>query len=138
MANNIQHINPEGLFKSPAFSQMVVTEGPGKTIYIGGQDAVNAKGELVGKGDLTAQTEQVMRNIITALASCGATLNDVVKFTIYIVQGQNPALGYQAAAPFMSEVAAPPAITGLIVAALAHPDYLVEIDATAFISDKRG
>lgn len=136
MANNIRHINPEGLFKSPAFSQMVITEGPGKTIYIGGQDAVNAKGELVGKGDLTAQTEQVMRNIITALASCGATLNDVVKLTIYIVQGQDPVLGYKTAAPFMSEVKAPPAITGLLVSALAHPDYLVEIDATAFIGDK--
>lgn len=137
MANNIQHINPEGLFRSPAFSQIVTTEGAGKTIYIGGQNAVNAAGELVGKGDLTAQTEQVMRNLITALASCGATLNDVVKLTIYILQGQNPALGYQAAAPFMSEVNAPPAITGLLVAGLARPDYLVEIDAVAFIGDKQ-
>lgn len=49
MTNQINYINPDGLFKNPAFSQAVTTHGAGKTIYIGGQNAVNAKGEIVGK-----------------------------------------------------------------------------------------
>jgi hypothetical protein len=52
MKHPIQHINPEGLFGSPAFSQIVTTEGKGKTIYIGGQNAVSAQSQIVGKGDL--------------------------------------------------------------------------------------
>lgn len=43
MKTQIKYINPDGLFKSPAFSQVVTTQGNGKTIYIGGQDAANAK-----------------------------------------------------------------------------------------------
>ena len=135
MATNIHYLNPDGLFKSPAFSQVVTTQGEGKNIYIGGQNAVNANGELVGKGDLTAQTEQVMRNIQIALSACGATFDHVVKLNIYLVQGQDARQGFQAAQPFMSNVSHPPAITALFVSALGQPDYLVEIDATAFVGD---
>ncbi len=55
MNQPIQHINSEGLFKSPAFSQIVTTQGNGKTIYIGGQNAVNAQSQIVGKGVLCLQ-----------------------------------------------------------------------------------
>jgi hypothetical protein len=48
MNEKIQHINPAGLLNNPAFSQIVITEGNGKTIYIGGQNSVNAKREIVG------------------------------------------------------------------------------------------
>ena len=67
MSNKIQHLNPDGLFKNPAFSQIITTQGLGKTIYIGGQDAVNAEREIVVKGDIAGQTEQVMKNLQTAL-----------------------------------------------------------------------
>ena len=43
----MEHINPEGLIKNPAFSQIITTEGNGKTIYIGGQNAVNEKREIL-------------------------------------------------------------------------------------------
>lgn len=134
MATNIHYLNPDRLFKSPAFSQVVTTQGEGKNIYIGGQNAVNANGELIGKGDLTAQTEQVMRNIQTALAACGATFDHVVKLTIYLVQGQDARQGFQASQPFMSTASHPPAITALFVSALGHPDFLLEVEATAFVS----
>lgn len=52
MSNKIQHINPDGLSKNPAFSQIVTTQGSGKTIYIGGQDAVNTLGEIICKEDV--------------------------------------------------------------------------------------
>lgn len=133
MSNQIQFLNPEGLPKNPAFSQVAITQGNGKTIYIGGQDAMNEKGEIVGKGDLAVQTEQVMKNLQTALTACGAGFENVVKLTIYIVQGQDLRQGFQASQKYLGGLKNPPAITGIFVAALATPDYLVEIDAIAFV-----
>lgn len=135
MKNKIQYFNPEGLLKSPAFSQVVTTQGTGKTIYIGGQDAVNEQGEIVGKGNLAAQTTQVMLNLQTALSACGATWNDVIKLTIYVVPEQNLHSGFQAAQEFLGKRSQPPVISAIIVAGLAHPDFLVEIEATAFVSE---
>lgn len=136
MSNPIHYINPEGLSKNPAFSQAVITQGKGKTIYIGGQDAVNAKGEIIGKGNISEQTEHVMKNLQTALSACGATFDHLVKLSIHIVQGQDIRLGFQASQKFLGSMKNPPAITGFFVAALAHPDFLVEIDAIAFISEE--
>lgn len=135
MDNKIQYINPDGLSKNPAFSQIVTTQGSGKTIYIGGQDAVNAQGEIVGKGDIAEQTEQVMKNLQTALSACGATFENLVKLSIYIVQGQDLYRGFQASQKFFSNLTNPPVISVLVVAGLANPDFLVEIDATAFIPE---
>ncbi len=132
MSNQTQHVNPDSLMKSPAFTQVVTTEGAGKTIYIGGQNAVTANKELVGKGDLAAQTTQVMKNIATALEACGAGFEHVVKMNIYLVQGQDARKGFLAAQPFMAK-AQPPAITGVFVTGLTNPDYLVEIEAVAFL-----
>lgn len=133
MSESISYLNPEGLLQNPAFSQIVVTQGAGKTIYIGGQNAVNPQREVVGKGDLKAQTEQVMRNIQIALAACEATTVQLVKLSIHIVQGQNLYEAFQASQAFLAGQPHPPAITVLIVAGLANPDFLVEIDAVAFI-----
>lgn len=135
MTNQVEYINPEGLSKNPAFSQIVTTHGRGKTIYIGGQDAVNAHGEVVGKGDIGEQTEQVMKNLQTALAACGATFNNLIKLSIYIVQGQDIYRGFQASQKYLGNLKNPPAISGLFVAALANPNYLVEVDAIAFIPE---
>ena len=135
MSNKIQHINPDGLSKNPAFSQIVMTQGSGKTIYIGGQDAVNEKREIVGKDDISEQTEQVMKNVQLALSACGATFDNLVKLSIYVVQGQHLYGAFQASQKFFSNLQNPPAISVLIVAGLANPDFLVEIDATAFIPE---
>lgn len=135
MDNKIQHINPDGLSKNPAFSQIVATQGSGTTIYIGGQDAINTQGEIVGKGDIAQQTEQVMKNLQTALLACGATFENLVKLSIYIVQGQDLHIGFQASQFFFGNLTNPPVISVLVVAGLANPDFLVEIDATAFIPE---
>lgn len=133
--NEIQYLNPEGLSKNPAFSQVVITQGKGKTIYIGGQNSINETKEIIGKGDLQAQTLQVMQNIQTALSACNATFENVVKMCIYMVQGQDLYSGFQASQKFMSGISNPPAISVLIVSGLANPDFLVEIDATAFVPE---
>ncbi len=54
-AGRVEHLNPDGLMRSPAFTQVVIVSGPVRTIYIGGQDSVNADGEIVGNGDIAAR-----------------------------------------------------------------------------------
>jgi enamine deaminase RidA (YjgF/YER057c/UK114 family) len=68
----VQYLNPDALNKNPAFTNVVVVTGPVKTVYVGGQDAVDASGTIIGKGDIKAQTEQVLKNIQVALAAGGA------------------------------------------------------------------
>lgn len=136
MSDKVQYISPDGLSKNPAFSQAVITQGNGKTIYVGGQDAVNAQGEIIGKEDIAAQTEQVMKNLQTALSACGATFDNLVKLTIHIVQGQDLYRSFKVSQKYLGNLKNPPAITGFFVPALAHPDFLVEVDAIAFISEE--
>ncbi len=135
MSTQIQHINPDGLSKNPAFSQIVTTQGNGKTVYIGGQDAVNTQGEIVGKGNIAIQTEQVMKNLQIALSACGATFENLVKLSIYVVQGQDMRSGFQASQNFLDNLTNPPAISVLIVSGLANSDFLVEMEATAFVPE---
>lgn len=132
MKTNIEFLNPDGLSKNPAFSQVAVTKGNGNTIYIGGQNAITKDLEIVGKGDITVQTAYVLKNIEIALKDCGATLDDLFKLTIYIVQGQDIRKGFEGARGFLSKLSNPPVISGIVVAGLANPDYLVEIEAVAF------
>lgn len=129
----IQHVNPEGLLRSRAFTQAVVVDGPHRVIYIGGQNAVDASGNIVGRGDLRAQTEQIFRNLRQLLDACGAGLENVVKWNVYLVQGQPIQPGYEVFLREWGPRPNPPAISVLIVAGLSHPDVLVEIDAVAVV-----
>ena len=135
MSNQIHHLNPEGLSKNPVFSQIVTTGGNGRTLYIGGQDAVNSQGEIVGKGDIAKQTEQVMKNLQIALSACGGTFENLVKLSVYVVQGQDMRSGFQASQKVLGHLVYPPAISVLIVSGLANPDFFVEMEATAFIRE---
>jgi enamine deaminase RidA (YjgF/YER057c/UK114 family) len=124
-------INPEGLNKPPGYTHVVVATGA-RTIYIAGQVSINAKGEVIGKNDLKAQTEQVFENLKTALAAAGCTFSNVVKINTYVV-GYNPEM-----LPVLREVRGkyitgehPPASTLVGVQALAREDFLIEIEAIA-------
>lgn len=129
----VQHLNPEGLHKNPAFTQAIAVTGPVKTIYIGGQDAVDETGTIVGKGDIQAQTVQVLKNVQTILAASGAGLEHIVKWTIYLVQGQPLEPGFAAFQQVWGRRPNPPTVSMMYVAGLAHPDFLVEIDAIAVV-----
>jgi enamine deaminase RidA (YjgF/YER057c/UK114 family) len=128
-----QHPHPEGLPRNPAYSQVVVAAGT-RTIYTAGQVSVDERGALVGAGDLAAQTTQVMRNIGLALAAAGATYADIVKITTYVVnyKPEHRVIIGQARAPFFAN-GTPPASTLVGVAALAVPEWLVEIEAVAVV-----
>jgi enamine deaminase RidA (YjgF/YER057c/UK114 family) len=131
----VQHLNPDGLSKNPAFSQVITVRGSAKTIYVGGQNAVDAAGAIVGKGDFAAQSEQALANVQTALAAAGAGLEHVVKWGVYIVAGQELRVGFAAFQRAWGQRPNPPTVTGLFVAGLAHPDFLVEIDAVAVVPE---
>ena len=131
----VQYLNPDTLSKNPAFTNVVVVSGSVKTVYIGGQDAVDASGNIIGKGDLKAQTEQILKNIQAALAAGGAQPEHVVKWNIYVVQGQSLQEGFAAFQSVWGNRPNPPAISGMFVAGLAHPDFLAEMDAIAVVPE---
>lgn len=110
MNGKIVHVNPDGLMKSPIFSQIVTTDGSGTTIYIGGQNSINSNGKVIGKGDIHTQTAQVMYNIETALRACGATFDHVVKLTIYIVEGQDASKAFRVSQQVVNFTFPPPSL----------------------------
>jgi enamine deaminase RidA (YjgF/YER057c/UK114 family) len=129
----VRHVNQATRPVNPAFTNAVVVTGPVRTVYIGGQDAVNAAGEIVGRGDLRAQVRQVFVNLQGALEAAGAGLEHVVKWNVYVLEGQSFAAGYEVFREVWGDRPNPPAITGMYVPGLAHPDFLVEMDAIAVV-----
>jgi enamine deaminase RidA (YjgF/YER057c/UK114 family) len=131
--STLEHPRPEGLLHNPGFSQVVAASGK-RTIYTAGQVSIDERGALVGPGDLAAQTAQVMRNVGLALAAAGASYADVVKITTYVVnyEPEDRAIVGMARAPFFAN-GTPPASTLVGVAALALPEWLVEIEAIAVV-----
>ncbi len=131
----VEHLNPEGMHHNPAFSQAVVVTGPHRTIYVGGQYAVDVHGEIVGPGDIGVQTRQALANLQRALAAGGADLEHIVRWHVSVVQGQPLEPGFEAFQEAWGDRPHTPAITMAYVAGLAHPDFLVEIDAIAVVPE---
>jgi enamine deaminase RidA (YjgF/YER057c/UK114 family) len=125
----IKHHNPESLHANPAFSQAVTVDGPGTWIQVGGQNAVDASGEIVGD-DLRTQSAQALRNVLAALEAVGASQEHVTRLGIYHL-GDDIAGAYAAAQEIWGPHAT--AITVLRVAGLGIPGALVEIEASAFL-----
>lgn len=134
-SGKVQHLNPDTLSKNPAFTQAIVVSGAAKTIYVGGQDAVDVTGAIVGKGDLKAQTEQIFHNIQAVLTAAGADLEHVVKWNVYILNGQPLQPGFEVFQRIWGNRPNPPTISAMYVAGLANPDFLVEIDAIAVVPE---
>lgn len=116
----------------PRYSQGIVAEGK-RLLFIAGQTAVDADGNVVGKGDAAAQAEQVLRNMKSVLDEAGAGFGDIVKITTYITDPRfrddiNPARLKH----FGDD---PPTSTLVVAAGLANPDFLVEIEAVAVLPE---
>ncbi len=128
-----EYLNPDSLFPSleHGFSQVVAASG-GKTIYISGQTAWDTHKQLIGGRDLGQQARQALRNVRSAIEAAGGTLADIVALRIYIVNyrpDQAEAVGGALREFFPEERR--PASTWIGVSALAVPDFLIEIEATA-------
>jgi enamine deaminase RidA (YjgF/YER057c/UK114 family) len=129
---SIQLVRPEGLVSSPAFSHVAVVPPGATTIYIGGQDAVDAEGSIVGAGDVAVQSTRALANARIALESVGATFSDVVQWTVLFVDGVDLGAAYGAiAADLAAET--PPLVVASRVAGLGVPGALVEISAIAAV-----
>ena len=127
------NINPATLSAPRNYSHVTVITSA-RQIHVSGQIAMNAAGEIVGKGDLAAQTEQVYTNLGHALAAAGAKLSDVFKIVTYVV-GITPdkvAAVRGARAKFVGDGPFP-ASTMVGVTGLVHPDLLIEIEAIAAV-----
>lgn len=123
-----QHLNPSGMHTPTGYSHVVKA---GDTIYIAGQVAVASDGSVVGKDDPAAQAEQVYKNLQNALASVGASLQDLVKTTTYVVSRDCIEAVREARAKYLAKD--PPTSTLLIVSRLASPEILMEIEAVAYV-----
>jgi enamine deaminase RidA (YjgF/YER057c/UK114 family) len=128
----VVHHNPAGLPTNPAFSQAVSVQGPARTIYVGGQNAVAAGGSLVGD-DAAAQTARAMENLETVLADAGARLDDIVHWVITVVEGEDLGGAFGVFQRVWGERGKPPAISVAVVSGLANPRFLVEISAIAVV-----
>jgi len=131
LAPTIRFINPEGLVRSPAYTQVVEVVSPGRTVYISGQLGTTRDGKLAGR-DFRVQAEQVFENLATALASAGAGLFDIVKIDSYLAD-----IAYL---PILREVRAlhlnpmaPPASTTIAVSGFALAGALLEVEAIAVV-----
>ena len=123
-----ERIQPPGLSRPPTYTHVVKA---GDTVYIAGQTPVDEQGQVVGRGDITAQTTQVFENIKKALTAAGADFSDLVKITVYVTDPRfRDALSEVRRRYLTDEL---PASTLVVVAGLANPDYLVEIEAIAVI-----
>jgi len=129
----IKLLKPAGLVSSPAFSHVAVVPPEATTIYVGGQNAVDGDGTLVGGDDAAAQTTKVMENLATALAAAGAGIEDVVSVTVVLVEGVDVQAAYAAAVPALAAADPPPLVSALLVAGLGVPGALVEVSAVAAV-----
>jgi enamine deaminase RidA (YjgF/YER057c/UK114 family) len=129
--NSITLLSPEGLVASPAFSHVAIVPAGAETIYVGGQNAVDEQGAMVGGDDPAAQTRKVMANLVTALEAVGASLDDVVSMTVLMVDGIDLQASYAAASEALAGLETPPLVTAAMVSALGVPGALVEVGAIA-------
>jgi enamine deaminase RidA (YjgF/YER057c/UK114 family) len=114
----------------PRYSQGILTEG-GKVLFIAGQTASDKDGNVVGKGDIKAQTRQVFENIKAVLEAGGGSFDNVVMTTTYITDRKYRE-GYNEVRRDIYQQD-PPTSTLVIVSGLANPDYLIEIASIAVL-----
>lgn len=131
------HLNPDGVNKPATYSQVVVVN-KGTMIFTAGIVANDEAGNIIGKGDLAAQTKQVFDNLLKILSAAGADFKDVVKLTYYVVnyKPEQVTTIRQIRANYLPETNKP-ASTLVGVQSLYHPDVLIEVEAIAVISKKK-
>ena len=119
---------PQGMVANPAFSPGVQV---GEFLFISGTVGNDATGNLVGTGDCEAQTRQVFANIKAIAAAAGASMDDVVKITCFLIDvADYAAYGKVRSETFPSN---PPASSTVMVAALVRPEFLVEVEAIVHV-----
>jgi enamine deaminase RidA (YjgF/YER057c/UK114 family) len=130
-----EYVNPNSLFPSlpHGFSQVVIATGR-KMVFISGQTAWDIRKDITGGDSVLEQARQAFRNLEKAMEAAGGTLKDIVALRIYVVDYQaesGTAVGTALREFFCPQN--PPASTWIGVSALAVPEFLIEIEATAVL-----
>src|SRR5262249_31747975 len=103
----------------------------GRLLYISGQVAWDGSGDIVGKGDVSAQARQVFENLRGVVQAAGGDLQNLMKITTYITRIEDfPAVAAARSAVFQGEL---PASTLIVVKSLFHPDFLIEVEGVAAV-----
>jgi enamine deaminase RidA (YjgF/YER057c/UK114 family) len=136
MAIKREKIQPQGMHVvmragQPAYTHVVTVSGTGKMIFVAGQLARDANGNLIGKGDMRAQIQQVGENIKTGLEAAGATLADIVKTNTFVTNYEEYTKHGDMRARYFGP--ATPTSTTVQISRLADPEAMVEIEAIAVI-----
>ncbi len=128
-------INPSAAFTSVpfGFSQAIKVTNPGSLLFVAGQGAFDEKFNLVGAGDIEAQTRASFAAIARNLAAAGASFKDVVRLVVYCsdIEAQRSAIR-KVRAEFV-DAERPPASTMIEVSKFAETGMLIEIEATAVV-----
>jgi enamine deaminase RidA (YjgF/YER057c/UK114 family) len=132
MPSNLRFMNPPAIAKPGGYSHVVEATGPGRIVYIAGQLGLKPDGNIAG--DFRAQATQAFENLKAALASVGATFDDVVKLNNYLVDISANLGAYRDVRDKYVNVSQPPASTTIGVPALARPDALYEVEAVVVLA----
>ena len=130
-STNIRFINPPTLATPPGYSHVVEITG-GRTIFIAGQVALDPSGKIVGVQDFRTQAQQVFENLKAALAAVGTDFTQVVKLNMYVVDMSQLPLLREVRDRYVNTVN-PPASTLVEVRRLAREEFLIEIEAVAYV-----
>jgi len=134
MPDNIRFSNPDTMQKPPGYSHVVEVTGPGRTVYFAGQLGIDKSGKM--GADAREQMEIAFENVKAALASVGASFDQVVKLNNYIVDIGTNIAHYREVRDKYVNKAAPPASTTIGVPQLARPGALFEVEAIAVLPTK--
>lgn len=136
MTYEVHFINPSTMAAPPGYTH-VVEVIKGRMVYISGQVALDAAGNVVGQGDLGAQAVQVFENIKAALAAVGADFSHVIKLNSYLVDFSQAGAIRNVRDRYINP-AQPPASTAVQVSRLFREEFLIEIEAVAVIPENGG
>jgi enamine deaminase RidA (YjgF/YER057c/UK114 family) len=117
----------------PGFTHALRVPARGSLLFMSGVTARDVDGSIVGPGDITAQTRRVYHNLERILAEAGSGFSDVARIVTYLTDmDQLPAVHAVRSEYFREAL---PASTTVQVVALAHPDLLIEVEATAVLGE---
>ena len=125
----VRFLNPALMPRSVGYTQMVEVTGS-KMLYISGQIAIDPAGQVVGVGDLRAQTQQIFENLKAGLAAAGATFDHVVKLQLFLLDITQIQIVRDVRDRYVN-TQFPPASTAVEVRRLFRDELLIEIDAIA-------
>lgn len=127
--------NPDTLFKPAVGYSQIAEVSDGKTVYIAGQVALDRSGNLVGKDDFRAQTQQVFENLKAAAEAAGGDFHSVVKLNYYVAENVDPTqiAAIREIRDKYVNIVNPPTSTLVVVKRLVRPEWLLEVDAVAVV-----